>query len=204
MSFAAVLALSAFGCKQTTDTDRAPTAEKQVEQAQKESAEAYDRAKSAQENAAQEAREAARAQDDVEAKRQALTEAEQKAAASAQEAQQAQESARAEGDAAHQEAQQAQDRAAQAQQTANQEIEARRSQPPMRTTDTTAPDTRDTRDTVTVNAVDTDLLQQQINEAIETAKNTGGSSYRTDDSVRRPSVDVDTRDITRPLNPRKQ
>lgn len=115
----AALTLSAVGCKESTEyDDRAPSSQKLVEEAQHESAEAYDRAKEAQENAADEAREAARAEESVAEKRQELQEAEAKAATSQQEAQAAQELAVREGESAHAEAQQAQARASQAQQRA--------------------------------------------------------------------------------------
>jgi len=187
----AALALSAVGCKQTSDYSNRPVAEKQVEQAQEESAKAFDRAKEAQEKAADEAREAARAQENVDEKRQQLMEAEQKAAASQQEAQAAQQAARAEGDAAHQEAQAAQQRAEAAQQAAAQELEARRYSPPTRTMPS-----ENTR-----LSVDAQQLQQQIDSAIETIKNTAGDPYGRDETLRRKPVDTTTDELRRPINP---
>ncbi len=127
ISALAALTLSTVGgCKESADDENAvPSAQKQVEQAQEESADAYERAKQAQETAAEEAREAARAQDNVNEKRQELSEAESKAAVSQHEAQEAQERARAEGEAAHAEAQQAQARASEIQTRAQQETRTR-------------------------------------------------------------------------------
>jgi len=180
ISALAALTLSAVGCKQTTDTTDRPVAAKQVEEAQEESARAYDRAKEAQEQAADEAREAARAQETVDETRQALTEAEQKAAASLQEAQAAQQAARAEGEAAHQEAQAAQQRAEAAQESAANELEARRFPS---TTRTLTPDR-----TPMATTDEVQQMQQQLDRAIETIKNTGG--------------DADTDEVIRPINPR--
>jgi hypothetical protein len=115
----AALTLSTVGCKERSEYyDRAPSSQKQVEEAQNESAHAYDRAKEAQETASEEAREAARAEENVFEKRQGLQEAESKAAASQQEAVSAQDLATREGEAAQAEAKQAQARASQAQRRA--------------------------------------------------------------------------------------
>jgi len=188
ISALAAVALAGMGCKQTNDSADRPIAQKQVEEAQKQSAKAFDRAKEAQEKAADEEREAARAQEHVKAKRQELMEAEQKAAASQQEAQTAQQTARAEGDAAHQEAQAAQQRAEAAQETTAQELQARRYSP-----------TRTMTSESTRLSVDAQQLQQQIDSAIETIKNTAGDPY--EDTMRRKDVDTPTDDIRRPINP---
>lgn len=191
MSALAALTLTGLGCKEAVDTTDRPVAGKQVEEAQEQSAQAYDRAKEAQENAADEAREAARAQEDLEEKHQALTEAERKAAASQQEAQAAQQAARAEGEAAHREATEAQQRAETAQQSATQDLEARRGPA---TTRTLAPDR------TPMASDDLERMRQQLDRAVETIKDTGGDRYETDDRIRR-SDDVDTDEVTRPINP---
>lgn len=109
-------ALCGAGCKRTASTDSAPTAAKQVEQAQQESKDAYDRAKQAQDKALDEQKQATKAQDAVNDKRQELAEAEAKAAKETQESQAAQAQAQQEGQAAQQQAQSAQQRAAQLEQ----------------------------------------------------------------------------------------
>jgi len=125
MSALAVLALTAAGCKDRSDSDAPPSAQKQVEQVNEQSAAAYERAKEAQERAADEAEEAARAQDKVAKERADLREAETKAAQSAAEAQAAQDQARSESEAAHAEAQSLSARAAELQTRANQEVRVR-------------------------------------------------------------------------------
>lgn len=192
ISALAALTLSAIGCREAVETTDRPVAGKQVEEAQEQSAQAYDRAKEAQEKAADEAREAARAQEEVAEERQELTEAEQKAAASQQEAQSAQQAARAEGEAAHQEAMDAQQRAEAAQQSAAKDLEARRV--PL-TTRTLTPDR-----TPTATTDEVERLQQELDRAVEMIKNTAGDRYEADDRVRRAD-EVETYEVTRPMNP---
>jgi hypothetical protein len=207
ISALAVLTLSATGCKQTSDRydrDNPPSAQKQVEQAQEESAQAYDRAKVAQEKAADEAREAARAQDKVSDKRQELSEAEQKAMKSQQEAQAAQEQAEREGEAAHSEAQQAQARAAQAQQQAAQEVEI--TSVPERVGMAPVTPSHDTSSTM----IAVRRLQTAIDMAIDRIKNNlGGPSADRNDRLDVDDTAAEQRarkvgdDIARPINPVK-
>jgi hypothetical protein len=114
LSVLAVTVLSASGCRRTTTDDSSVSAS--VEEAQKESKEAYDRAKEAQDDAIDEQREATRAQDNVNERRQELAEAEAKAARELEESQAAQAQAQREGEVAQQQAQEAQARASQLQQ----------------------------------------------------------------------------------------
>ena len=123
LSVLAATSLCGAACKQRSTEDSTVSASKQVEEAQKESKEAYDRAKEAQDDAIDEQREASRAQDKVNEKRQELAEAEAKAAREAEESQTAQAKAQQEGEAAQAQAQAAQQRAAHLQQQQVQETQ---------------------------------------------------------------------------------
>lgn len=158
MSALAVLTLSAVGCKDRSDVDAPPSAQKQVEQVSEQSARAYERAKEAQERAADEAEEAARAQAKVQDEREdlmkeqrELAEAEAKAELSAAEAQHAQQAAQLEGESAHAEAQSLNARAQQLQNQAMTE------QPIV---------TPDINDDYVDPEVEIERLRAQINEAM--------------------------------------
>jgi colicin import membrane protein len=124
LSVLAATALCGSACKRTSTEDSTVSASKQVEEAQRESKEAYDRAKESQDDAIDEQREATRAQDKVNEKRQELAEAEAKAAREAEESQTAQAKAQQEGEAAQAQAQAAQQRASHLQQQQVQESQA--------------------------------------------------------------------------------
>lgn len=123
LSVLAATALCGSACKRTSTEDSTVSASKQVEEAQRESKEAYDRAKEAQDDAIDEQREATRAQDKVNEKRQELAEAEAKASRESEESQAAQAKAQQEGEAAQAQAQSAQERAAQLQEQQAQETQ---------------------------------------------------------------------------------
>ena len=123
---AAVLAVGLVltsACKRTETDDT--SAQKQVEQAQRESENAFDSAKEAQEKAREEQEDVKRAEQKVLDKQRELAEAQTKAQQERQEAEQAQAQAQAQSQVAVQEAQRAQARAAQMQQQARAEAEAK-------------------------------------------------------------------------------
>ena len=129
----------AGACKRT-DTDQT-SSQKAVEEAQRESENAFDQAKEAQEKARKEQEDVQKAEQRVLDKQRELAEAQAKAQQERVEAEEAQAQATAQGQQAAQQAQSAQARAEQAQQQARTEAETRQQgqQAPTATTTHTAP-----------------------------------------------------------------
>ena len=117
-------------CKREQTTEATPSAQKQVEQAQRESEKAFDEAKQAQEKARKEQEDVARAEAKVAEKQRELADAEAKAQQVRTKAEEAQAAARAQGQHALEKAQSAQARATEAQQQARTEAEAKHEAPP--------------------------------------------------------------------------